>query len=99
MSFYGKVNYGVGQTPTSVSVANSSTEMSAANTLRKWILITNIGNRDIWMSCDATALVDKGIFLGKNGGSVKMGADQCTLGAVNGITGSGSSSVAVQEGN
>ncbi len=99
MTFFGKVNYGTGQTPTSVSVTTSTTEISAANTARKWIMITNVGNRDVFIACDVDALVDKGILLGKGGGSIAMGAEFCTLGAIDGITSAGSSTVLVQEGN
>lgn len=98
MSFYGKINYGTGQTPTSVSVTTSSTELLAANTNRKWCVLTNVGNKDVFLAIDATALVNKGILLGKGGGSIQMGADIMSTGALNGITASGTASVLIQEG-
>lgn len=99
MTFYGKINFATGQTPDSTSVGNTTTEIVAANTSRKWIVLTNVGNKDIFIACDVDALVDKGMLLGKAGGSVLMGADLCTTGAIDGITSAGTSTVIFQEGN
>ncbi len=99
MAFFGKVNFGVGQVPNSVSVGNTSTEIVAANTSRKWCVITNIGNRDIFVAIGQTALINKGIFLGRNGGSLLMDAGIMSIESVNGITTSGTSDVIFQEGN
>ncbi len=93
-----KINFITGQTPGSTSVSNSNTEILAANTARRWCVLTNIGNKDVWVAMGQTALVNKGMLLGRSGGSVVMGNDFMCVDAVNGITSSGSSTIAFQEG-
>ncbi len=98
MAFYGAKNFGAGKIPTSVNVTNSSTEIVASNTARKWLVLTNIGNRDVYMAVGQTALDKKGALLGKGGGSIALGVDMITTEAINGITSAGSADVMILEG-
>ncbi len=97
MAFFGVKNFGKGKIPTSVSVTTSSTEIVAANTARKWLVLTNIGNRDVYVAVGQTALSLKGALLGKGGGSVSLGAEMMTTEAINGITSAGSATVMILE--
>lgn len=99
MAYTGRANIGAGQTPNSVSVSNSSTQIIAANASRKWCFLTNIGNKDVFVAVGQTALVNKGFLLGKNGGGVLMDASAISLEALNGITSAGASVIMFQEGN
>ena len=93
------INLGAGKAiPAPVSVGNTSTEVLATNTSRKWCLVTNIGNKDVWMGIGQTAVSGRGILLGKQGGSMTMSAVLMSYDAVNGITASGNSDVITQEG-
>ena len=98
MAFYGVKNFGAGQIPTSVSVTSSSTEIVASNTARKWLVLTNIGNRDVYVAVGQTALSQKGALLGKGGGSISLGVDMITTEAINGITSAGAAVVMILEG-
>ena len=88
-----------GQTPETTSVSNSSTEIVAANTNRRWCLLTNIGSNDVYGAIGQTAILNRGFLLAANGGSITLGADICSTQAINGITSTGTSNVIFQEGN
>lgn len=92
------LNYGDGQTPDNVSVTTSSTEIAAASESRKWIILSNIGNKDVFIAIGQPALVDKGILLHRDAGQLLFSAELLSDQAINGITSSGSSTVAFQEG-
>ena len=98
MAFFGVKNFGAGKIPTNVTVTSSSTEIVAANTARKWLVLTNIGNGDVYVAVGQTALSHKGALLGKGGGSVSLGVDMITTEAINGITSAGSAIVMILEG-
>lgn len=98
MAFFGIKNIGAGQIPSNVSVTTSSTEIIDANTKRKWCVLTNIGNQDVFIAAGQTALVDKGALLGKRGGSIILDASNMTTEAINGIVSGGSSTVMILEG-
>jgi len=57
-------NTGVGQTPGTASVSGTSSEIIPSNSSRTSLYLSNIGTADIWIACDVTAEVDKGILLG-----------------------------------
>ena len=92
------LNTGSGQTPGNKSVSNSHTEIIASNSDRKWCYLTNIGKKDVWLAIGKTALTNKGLLLGKNGGSMVFDGSILSTEAINGITGTGSSIVIFQEG-
>ena len=98
MAFFGIRNIGKGQVPTNVTVTTSSTEILPASTARKWCIFTNIGNKDVYLASGQTALVEKGVLLGKSGGAIALGAATMTTEAINGITKSGEAIVMILEG-
>lgn len=90
-------NVGVGQTPTSTLVTNSSTQIVAANSKRTSLYLLNLGNEDVWISCDANAIFAEGLLLASKG-SMLVDATAFTIGAVNGVVrGNKSSIVTFQE--
>ncbi len=93
------LNVGAGAAPTTTTVTNSSTEILAANSDRKWCLVTNIGGRDVYVAIGQTAILNRGALLKKQGGSFLMDRDFMSFETLNGITASGSSAVIVLEGN
>ncbi len=92
-----RLNKGIGQTPASTNAGDTSTEIVAANASRTSVFLTNIGKENVWLSCDAAALLDKGLFLGKNGGAILLDATSFTIGPINGICTSGKSSTVVYQ--
>lgn len=92
-------NRGRGQTPGSVTVTTTSTEILPANENRKWAIITNKGNVDVFIAIGQTALLDRGMVLGRSGGSITLDEDLMSIEAVNGIVQAGSAVVIFQEGN
>lgn len=95
-----RLNFGVGQIPATTLVGDTNTEIIAANNLRSSVFLINIGKQDVWVACDTTALLDKGILLGKNGGSMLIDSTAFTNGPINGICASGkTSTVTYQELN
>ena len=92
-------NVGTGQEVQSVNVSTSATVIAAANTLRVAILIVNSGTNDVFIGVDVVPAVDKGILLGKNGGSLSMDATIISTGIIRGITKTGTALVELQEFN
>lgn len=84
--------------PGSVNITNISTEIIPLNLSRRWCYVSNIGNKDVYMSFGNLAIAKKGIFLKKKGGSLLMGFDTVPIDALNGITKSGLSIVTFQWG-
>ena len=79
------LNIGTGQTPSSATVTSSSTEILASNSSRSSAFLGNIGKNDVWLACDVTAVLNEGVLLSRNGGSMLIDGTALTLGAVNGI--------------
>ena len=92
-------NTGVGQTPGTAAVSGISSIVVPSNSSRVSLYLSNIGTSDIWISCDVTAVLNKGILLGRNGGSVLLDATAFTNGPIHAITSGGSSNVTFQELN
>lgn len=93
-----RLNRAEGQTPTTTTISNSSTEIVGKNDNRKWCLVTNNGLRDVFIAIGKTAEVDKGAVLKRNGGSMLMDASFLSTEVLNGITSAGTSTVLVIEG-
>ncbi len=92
------LNTGVGQIPQSVLITDTSTQIAANNLDRSSLYLLNSGNDDIWVSCDADAEFEKGMLLGRNGGSMLIDATASTTGPVNGICkGNKFSTISLQE--
>jgi len=92
------INLGQGQDPGSATATTSSSEIVPANPSRRWCIVTNIGNKDVWLSFGKAAEVDKGFLLAANGGSLDLTIGFNTTEAINGITSAATSDVAYQEG-
>lgn len=93
-----KANFGSGASPGTTTVSNSSTEIVAANVSRRWCILTNVGNKDVYLAAGQTAEVDKGAILHANGGSIVFGVNFDTTQALNGITKASTSAVIFLEG-
>lgn len=92
------LNRGVGQTPVTTVVGDTNTEIIPANNNRVLVVLTNIGKNDMSIACDASAVLGRGIFLGRNGGNMVIDSTAFTEGPINGICESGkSSTVTYQE--
>lgn len=94
------INRGVGQTPFTVTVGDVSTEIVGGNIARSSVFLTNIGMNDVWVACDTLAILNRGVLLGKNGGSTLFDSTATTNGPISGICRSGrTSDVTFQELN
>ena len=93
------VNFFKGDSPGNVTITNVSTQIVPFNKKRKVLLLSNQGSRDVFVSIGSAAEVDKGLFMEKNGGTLKFDQLSMTNDAVFGITTAGSSVVLIQEGD
>ena len=83
--------------PTSASVGTSTTVVLAANASRKWASVVNDSANVVYLAVGNSAVLNTGIRLNANGGSVTFGGDNLTTQAINGISGTAASVVTVQE--
>ncbi len=72
-----------------VSVGSSNTQVLAANSSRKLLILVNDSDEDIYIALGATATLNSGIRLNKKGGSLTLDDPKYT-GVVNAICSSGS---------
>jgi len=93
---------GVYTTPTHTqpSIAATTTTVLAANANRLYALLVNDSVETIYIKLGAAAVLNQGIRLNANGGSYEMSKKQGNLyvGAINGISTSGSMALLVTEG-
>ena len=82
---------------TSVTCAATTTVLIASNASRKGLVITNTGARNIFIGIGASAVLNQGIFLVQGGGSWVMDDYTFTTQAINGITTTSTSIIAIQE--
>jgi hypothetical protein len=88
-------------THTAVNVADTTTQIVAASTTRRYLLIQNDSDTAVYIKLGAAGVLHEGILLAANGGAYESspGADLLFMGAINGIHGgSGSKVVLVTEG-
>jgi len=86
-----------GNTPTNATVTTSSTQISAANGDRRFIILSNIGNKDVFLASGQTAILNSGAIL-LRGESIVIGAEAEPLKeAINGIVSAGTTTIAVLE--
>lgn len=89
-------------THTKADITTSSTAALAANTDRKYTLLINISDTDIYLKADGNAaVVGRGIYLKANGGSYEMSPriGNLTTAAIKGIhDGAGNKGLLVTEG-
>ncbi len=76
---------------TTVSVANTSTEIVAANTNRTYLLLVNDSDEDIYIKIGAAAVQGAGIRINSGGGSFEMSGRNGNLDTrvINGICATG----------
>ena len=79
------INKGVGQTPGTSTIDDSSTEIVPENLPRVAIAMTNIGKNDAWIACDGPAILGEGVLMARNGGNVVLDQSILTTGPINGI--------------
>jgi hypothetical protein len=97
MTYFGIRNTCTGQAPISYSATTSSTEMLAANTLRKGVWIQNVGTKTIYLSFGANAAeLSKGVRITKDE-RVQIGATMLPTGAINVISEQGTQTIIIQE--
>ena len=91
-------DFGAGQDPSATTVTINNTVIVPTNTKRNWLVMTNVGDVDVWYSFGKDAVARKGMFMGARGGSVVLGDTFRNGEAVNGITEAGTCLVVYQEG-
>ncbi len=92
-------NAGTGNAPSAVTVTTTSGALLAANTNRRWVLLTNVGVKDVFLAFGSDAAeIDKGGVLTGSGGSVLLGANFMCLESINGIVKNSTSTVLILEG-
>lgn len=84
-------------TPTTADVGNTTGQVLAANTHRKWACITNIGEVDAFLNLGSAAEANKGIYLKALGGSFIIDRNNLFLGAVHAITPTSSTTLSIAE--
>lgn len=89
------------ETPASsvVNVGTTSTTLLSSNTSRKYALLVNDSDEDVYIKLGATAVLNQGIRINANGGSyeLSLGNGNLYTGSVNGICLSGSKKILVTE--
>lgn len=90
----------INPTHSTASMSTTSGEVLAANAARRYALIVNDGAVDVYIKLGATAVANQGIRVSANGGSFEISPStgNLYLGAINGITGSGTATMLVTEG-
>lgn len=85
-------------TNTKVAVGSSSTSVLVANTDRRFAILVNDSNEDIYIALGATAILNQGIRLNAAGGSLEINSTNLYTGAITAICASGSKNLTVCEG-
>ena len=92
-----ETNTGKGKPPSTATATTTSSTLLAADSNRKWCVLTNVGNKDVFLAFGQTAEVDKGAVLLGNGGSLVLGDEFHTTEDINGITAAATSTVLFSE--
>jgi|TARA_Y100000310_G_scaffold342905_1_gene448170 hypothetical protein len=79
---------------TKVSVGNTSTTIIALNASRRFVLIVNDSDEDIYLNLSGTAVINEGIRINANGGNYY---EDIYTGIITGICASGSKNVTIVE--
>ncbi|MFW9821379.1 MAG: hypothetical protein ACFFE4_00495 [Candidatus Thorarchaeota archaeon] len=85
-------------TPTKITVGNTSTLILAASDTREYIGLVNDSNENIYVSFGSAAVMNQGLRLNSNGGSVVFKFPQIPYVAIYGICSSGGKNLTVQTG-
>lgn len=93
---FGAVTFG----HTTAAMSNTTGQIIAQNTSRKYLVIQNDGTVDVYIKAGAAAVANQGIRIPANGGAYEMSNALKNLDtrAINGITASGTATVLVLEG-
>lgn len=91
-------NFSKSTTSNSVTVANTSTLVLAANPNRKYVALVNDSNEVIYISLGVAAVLNKGIRLNAEGGSYEIDSENLYTGSIYAICSSGSKVLTVTEG-
>lgn len=83
--------------PSSVTIGNTSTLAIAANTNRKYLVISNDSTEDMYISFGSAAVINKGLRLNANGGTLEWFGPNVFGSAVYAITASGNKRMTYQE--
>jgi len=86
-------------TSSSVSVGNTSTTILTANSKRKYLALVNDSNETIYVNIGNAAVMNEGIRLNSNGGSLEMKYPIIYTDAIYGICQSGGKNLTVFEGD
>ena len=77
-------------TASNATVGNTTTQILPKNSGRVYAVIVNDSDEAIYIGLGVAAVLNKGIRLNANGGSIEIDGEQPFRGAVNGICASGS---------
>ena len=83
--------------PTTATIAATTTEALPARSGRKYAVITNISDQNIYLALGADAVQDAGIMLAPYGGNYTISGDGPFRGAVNAICASGGKKLSILE--
>ena len=84
-------------TNTKISVGSSTTVILGNRESRKCAIIVNDSDEAVYLSLSDTAVMNEGIRLNANGGSLEINAGNMYKGVIAGICTSGSKNVTVSE--
>lgn len=84
-------------TSSGVTVGNTTTEILAANSGRKYAVLINDSAEEIYVSLGTDAVLNKGIRLNRRGGTFTISGFRPYRGAINGICSSGGMNMCVME--
>lgn len=84
----------VSSTSGKVSVGSITTTILASNPARKSAMIVNDSDEDVYLNYSATAVINEGIRINANGGSIR---EESYTGVITGITASGGKNVTITE--
>jgi len=87
-------------TNTTTTISSTGSQILALNQNRQYAVIVNDGSNTVylWLKATSTGITPAGIRLNANGGSFEIGGQNTYLGAVQGVTLTGTSSLTVVEG-
>jgi len=80
---------------TNATVGVTSTLALAANEARKYCILINDSDEEIYLSLGSTAVLNKGIRLNRKGGLIEIGGDKPFRGAIYAISTTGSKNLSI----
>lgn len=80
------------------SVTTSSSEIFAADSTRKTLILTNNSDYDVWLGLGEAAVVDDGLLLAAGGGYVKFDKDGMYEGSITAIADGTNTNIAFTQG-